>query len=85
MVKKKKGAALEKLIRAEIAELKGLRKDMKLIMRRLDAINESLAPISQEAKEELKTRKEEKEAEELEQVLYNELKPMFEKKLKEYP
>ena len=28
---------LEKLLRTEIAELKGLRKDMKLITRRLDA------------------------------------------------
>jgi hypothetical protein len=44
---------LEKLLRAELVELKGLRKDMRLIMRRLDMINESLAPISQEAKEEL--------------------------------
>ncbi len=70
---------LEKLLRAELAELKGLRKDMKLLMRRLDTINESLAPIGREAKEELKARKEEKEAEELEQALYNELKPLFEK------
>jgi hypothetical protein len=56
---------------------------MRLIMRRLDAIGESLSPISQEAKEE-KARKEEKEAEELEQTLYNDLKPMSEKKLKEH-
>ena len=31
---------LEKLLRAELVELKGLRKDMRLIMRRLDMINE---------------------------------------------
>ena len=37
----------------QIAELKGLRKDMRPIMRRLDAINESLEPISQKAKEDL--------------------------------
>jgi hypothetical protein len=48
---------LEKLLRAELAELKGPRKDVKLVMRRLDAINESLAPTSQEAKEELNARK----------------------------
>jgi hypothetical protein len=34
----------------------------------------------QEAKEELKARGEEKEAEELEQALFNELKPIFARK-----
>jgi hypothetical protein len=76
---KKPDRMLEKLLRAGLAELKGLTKDMKPIMRRLNAANESLAPTSQEAKEELKARKEEKEAEELEQALRDELKPVFEK------
>jgi hypothetical protein len=46
-----------KLLKAEIAELKGLRNDMKLMMRRLDVIDETLRPMSQIAKEELASRK----------------------------
>jgi hypothetical protein len=45
------------LLRDEIAELKGLRNDMKLIMRRLDVIDETLRPMTQMAKEELASRK----------------------------
>jgi hypothetical protein len=66
--KEKRDDRLEKLLRAEIAELKGLRKDMRHIMRRLDAINESLEPIGQKAKEDL-------EESELEEAIFRDVDP----------
>src|ERR1700729_3664394 len=68
VLKEKHDDRLEKLLRAEIAELKGLRKDMRLMMRRLDTINESLEPISQKAKEDLQES-------ELEEAIFRDADP----------
>jgi len=65
---RKRQEPVERLLRTELVELKGLRKDMKLIMRRLDTLNETLAPVSQKAKQDL-------ESEELEEAILRGVDP----------